>query len=339
MVKQIEIGKVKIGSYLKPVFIAEIGINHGGDFHVALDMVDAAVESGADIVKFQHHIPEREMVKGHEWQELMQKCKFVYSQLKELKDYTEREGAEFLCTPFCKEAAIELDLIGVKGFKTGSGECNNLPFQEWVAQYHLPTIISTGMTSRDELFRTLDSVRKINRQIVLMNCTSTYPATPREARLKRIWWLNSTFNIPVGQSDHTPTISTALGAIAHGAVCIEKHLTLDKSWDGPDQAASILPHEFKQLVEMGMEIWEGMQMCIEADMGVLAREKDVRKIANHSVVAAQYIHEGFVVDAESVTTMRTGDDGVPASEIENVVGRVAVRDIREGEVLTYGDLV
>jgi len=339
MVKQIEIGNVKIGSYLKPVFIAEIGINHNGDFHTALDMVDAAVESGADIVKFQHHLPEYEMVRGHEWQELMQKCALTIDNLDDIKDYVEHEGVEFLCTPFCIQAARDLyAVVGVKGFKTGSGECNNLPFQEWVAGYQLPTLISTGMTSRNELFRTLDSVRKINPQIVLMNCTSAYPATSREARLKRIGWLKSTFNMPVGQSDHTPTISTALGAIAQGAVCIEKHLTLDKSWDGPDQMASILPYEFKQMVEMGLEIWEGMQMCIEADMGVLAREKDVRKIANHSVVAAQYIHEGFVVDAKSVTTMRTGDGGVPASEMENIVGRVAARDVKEGEVLTYSDL-
>ena len=339
MAKQVQIGNVKIGPYQMPVFIAEIGINHNGNYQQAVDMVEAAVESGADIVKFQHHLPEYEMVGNHEWQELMKNCALSIEGMRQLQTYVEQLDAEFLCTPFCIQAAVELSNICVRGFKTGSGECNNLPFQEVVAQYQKPTLISTGMTSRDELFATLDKVRKINSRIVLMNCTSIYPATPREARLKRIQWLRSTFNLPVGQSDHTPSISTALGAIAHGAVCIEKHFTLDRSWEGPDQAASILPSEFKQMVQMGMEIWEGMQMCIEPDMGILEGEKDVRRIANHSIVAAQYIHEGFVVDNLSLTTMRSSNGGIPASELEEVVGKVAARDVKQGEVLTYSDLM
>jgi len=339
MSKSIKIGNLTIGQGYKPVFIAEIGINHNGDLHTAFNLIDAAIDAGADIVKFQHHIPECEMVGNHEWQSLMQDCKFIYGELIDLKDYVEREDAEFLCTPFCKEAAIELDLIDIKGFKTGSGECNNIPFQEWVAQYQKPTLISTGMTSRDELFNTLDKVRKINSQIVLMNCTSIYPATPREARLKRIGWLRSTFNLPVGQSDHTPSISTALGAIANGAVCIEKHFTLDRSWDGPDQAASILPSEFKQMATMGMEIWEGMRMCIEADMGILQGERDVRRIANHSVVASRDIKRNWVFQTDNLTTMRPGNGDIPASKLNEVIGKAAAKDIKQGELLTYSDLM
>jgi len=340
MAKHIQIGNLTIGQGYKPVFIAEIGINHSGDLHVALDMVDAAVEAGADIVKFQHHLPKYEMVGNHEWQELMGQCALeLWDGLNYLKEYVQGEGAEFLCTPFCKEAATELNDIEVKGFKTGSGECNNTPFQEHVASFQKPTLISTGMTSRDELFNTLDKVRKINSQIILLNCTSIYPATPRESRLKRIQWLRSTFNLPVGQSDHTPSISTALGAIANGAVCIEKHLTLDRSWDGPDQAASVLPSEFRQMVDMGMEIWEGMQMCIESNMGILQGEREVRRIANHSVVAVKDTYEGCTIDSQSITTMRPGDGDIPASKLDEVIGKKAARHIIAGKILTYSDLM
>lgn len=281
MHKGIKLGNLQIGDGVKPVFIGEVGINHQGSKDLALEMVDALVEAGADIIKFQHHLPEHEMVKSHVWYELMVKCGLHLYELEELKAYVELQGAEFLCTPFCIEAAADLASIGVKGFKTGSGESNHLEFHRHIAYFGRSTIISTGMSSRNELIQTLDAVRRINPQVVLMNCTSTYPCLPSEARLRRIQWLRSTFNVAVGQSDHTPTISTALGAIALGAVAIEKHVTLDRNMEGPDHSGSILPGEFKQLKEMGLEIWEAMQMSNEAEMGVLASEKAVKQIANH----------------------------------------------------------
>jgi len=338
MVRQVKIGNLNIGSGHKPVFIAEIGINHNGSLITALDLVDAAVEADCDIVKFQHHMPQYEMTGNHQWQDLMKQCALSIDELAEVKLYVEKEGKEFLCTPFCIEAAVELDRIGVKGFKTGSGECNNIPFLKSVAEYDKPMLLSTGMTSRDEIKATLNSILNINNKVILLNCTSTYPATSKEARLKRIEWLSSTFNLSVGQSDHTPTISTALGAVARGAVCIEKHLTLDKGAVGPDHSASILPSEFKQMVDMGMEIWDGMDMCIEAYMGVLDGEKKVREIANHSVVASQHIFKNQPLDFINTTIMRPGT-GVPAGDLTRVYGMKAIRDIDRWEIISYTDIV
>jgi len=347
MVRHIKLGNVTIGQGYKPVFIAEIGINHNGSIDVAMDMVDAAVESGANIVKFQHHLPEQEMVKGHQWQALMQQCALSLENLEDLKLYTEDQGAQFLVTPFCIQAAEELNNIGVKGFKTGSGECNNIPFLQYIAAYHKPMLISTGMTSRDELFASLDAIRKINPHIILLNCTSTYPATFQEARLRRIEWLYSTFNLAVGQSDHTPSISTALGAIARGAVCIEKHFTLDKNWSGPDQSASILPSEFQQMVTMGLEIWEGMSLCIESDMGILVREEAVRLIANHVIVAAESIRSGERFTASKLTTKRMDlksmdtwlpYDVIAAQNINKLLNKLSLADIDKGDVISYTDI-
>jgi len=347
MVKQIKLGNLAIGQGYKPVFIAEIGINHNGSIEKSMDMVDAAVESGANIVKFQHHLPEYEMVKGHQWQDLMKQCALSIEDLEDLKLYTEDEGVEFLVTPFSIKAAEELNSIHVNGFKTGSGECNNIPFLQAVASYNKPMLISTGMTSRDELFASLDKVLKINPKVILLNCTSTYPATNQEARLRRIEWLYSTFNLAVGQSDHTPNISTALGAVALGAVCIEKHFTLDKNWPGPDQSASILPDEFKQMVTMGLEIWEGKGLCIESDMGVLAREQEVRKIANHSIVAAEAIWEGEKFTTINTTTKRVDfqaiDTWLPyaiveSKDINQLLGKCALTNIDKGDVISYTDI-
>jgi len=347
MVRHIKLGNVTIGQGYKPVFIAEIGINHNGSIDVAMDMVDAAVESGANIVKFQHHLPEHEMIKGHQWQALMQQCALSLEDLEALKLYTEDQGAQFLVTPFCIQAAKELNDIGIKGFKTGSGECNNIPFLQYIAAYHKPMLISTGMTSRDELFASLDAVRKINPHIILLNCTSTYPATFQEARLRRIEWLYSTFTLAVGQSDHTPSISTALGAIARGAVCIEKHFTLNKNWSGPDQSASILPSEFQQMVTMGLEVWEGMNLCIESDMGILAREEEVRQIANHFIVASESIRSGEKFTTINTTTkridMKSMDlwlpfDGIHAKDNKKLLGEFALANIDRGDVISYTDI-
>lgn len=283
MHKGINLNGLHIGESYQPVFIAEIGINHNGSLDTAYLLAEQAINSGADVVKFQHHLPEHEMVKSHQWYELMEKCRLEIYHLSRLQEFVERAGKVFLCTPFCIEAAEELNNIDVVGFKTGSGEANHIDFLTHVAGYQKPMLISTGMSSRDELIKSLDAVRKINRQVVVLNCTSSYPCAIPEARLCRIGWLRSTFNLPVGQSDHTPTISTALGAVAMGAVCVEKHFTYDKRAEGPDHSGSLLPHEFSEMVKMGREIWEASRMCTEADMGVLESEREVKRIANHQL--------------------------------------------------------
>jgi len=368
----VKIGRYDIKRYSKPVFIAELGINHDGYMYRACDMIDEAANAGADIVKFQYHLPNQEMLQGHEWQELMTNCYLSFNQLNELKDYTESQtGMMFLCTPFCKEAADDLNAIGVEAFKTGSGEFNNIPFLRHVASFNKPMIVSTGMSSRDEFIRSLDMLQKLNQyNLILMNCTSTYPATFAQSRLKRINWLHTMTNpsIPIGQSDHTPTIATVLGAIAYGAVVIEKHMTLDRNAKGPDHAASILPGEFKQMVEMGKQIWEGMQDGTEANMGIVVEEYKVRKVANHSVVTLVDIKEGDTFTAENIGVKRVGQKGLhsshncpyfngeclctkdekikrakpatmPAKMYDEVMGRVASNYLTADTCLFYSDIV
>ena len=323
MGKTIQIDNLTIGGRFKPVFIAEIGINHDGDINTAMLLADHCIEAGADIIKTQIHYPDYEMLPNHPWHDLMNTCFLSQSTLRYFKHYVEDAGKIFLCTPFCREAADDLDDIGVSAFKTGSGECNNIPFLQHVASKDKPMIISTGMTTREELIHSIDAVRKINTNIILMNCTSNYPSTPEQTRLRRIDWLRSTFNVPVGHSDHSPTISTALGAIARGAVAIEKHVTLDKNADGPDHKVSLTPNEFKQMVDMGMEIWEGMSHSTEYSMTTLVEgEQELRDIANHSVVTLKPITFGEILTRENIGIKRPGT-GKSASRYEEILGKAA----------------
>jgi len=324
MVKTVQIGNLQIGGSNKPAFIAEIGINHNGNLSEAWDLAQQCIEAGADIIKTQYHRPSYEMLSSHPWQKLMTDCYLYLREIGNLQTAIQNLGKVFLCTPFCREAADDLETMDVSAYKTGSGEANNIPFLKHVAAKGKPMIISTGMSTRTELIASIDAVRKINTQIILMNCTSNYPSTPKQTRLHRIDWLRSTFSAPVGQSDHTPTISTALGAIAKEAVAIEKHVTLDKNANGPDHKVSLLPSEFKQMVDMGMEIWESLQYRATRMETLVEGEQELRDIANHSVVTLKPIVCGDPLTRENIGIKRPGI-GIPASEYEQLLGQAAVR--------------
>lgn len=313
-----------------PLFVAEIGINfvvgnNLDDAHLrnALLMARIAVESGADIVKFQTHIPEAEMLPGHPLWDLLNRCRLDRLQHETIKEHTEESGGMFLSTPFSIEAADLLESIGVAAYKLGSGELTNLPLQEHVARFGKPMIVSTGMSTLEEVDRTANAICKHNLNLIMMNCTSSYPCAPQETRLHRIDALRDILSYqcglptPIGQSDHSPSVSSALGAIALGACVIEKHFTLDKNWPGPDQAASLLPGEFAEMVKMGREIWEGLA---DAGNGVLESEAGVRDWAEHRIVTICDIPRGARFTRDNITVKRTDNGrGLPASTFDELV--------------------
>lgn len=339
MTRVIEIDHLKIGGRHRPVFIAEIGINHGGNLDLLYHMAERCIQEGADIIKTQYHIPSQEMITDHPWYELMYQCDLTIEDIASFKTFVESNGAVFLCTPFCELAAAELNGIDVSAFKTGSGEANHTEFLNFVAAFNKPMIISTGMSTREELIQSLDYIRNINRNIILMNCTSNYPSTPYETRLRRIDWLQTMFSLPVGQSDHSPTISTALGAIARGACAIEKHVTVDKEADGPDHSVSLTPSEFGQMVKMGIEIWEGIQQCTETAMTNLVKgEAELREIANHSLVAADDLSVGQRLSKKNLSYRRPGT-GIPARFFRNALAHRMKRNVSIDTVITMDDLI
>lgn len=225
------------------MIIAEAGINHNGDMSLALRLINAAVEAGADSVKFQLYKSEKIAPPG-EKRDMLRQFQFHVEQMATLKRYCDDFGIEFMCTPFDVESVDELEPL-VKRYKIGSGQANDIMFLDHVASKEKPIILSTGMSEFPDIRHVLGA---LDMPVTLLHCVSIYPTPPEKANLQRMIQMQKSFSLPIGYSDHTEGIDIALAAVALGAVMVEKHLTLDKSMPGPDHKASITPDELKALV-------------------------------------------------------------------------------------------
>lgn len=340
--REVRIQERSIGRDHPCFIIAEACDNHLGDLDVAKEMGLQAKLCGADAVKFQHHLPDEEMLRegvpmsanfNIPLYEFLQKYALTLEQHYELRDYCEEIGIIYLCTPFSRKAAEELNEMGVAAFKIGSGELTDIPTLKVIASFGKPMILSTGMAVWSEIDETVNTLRPINDQLALMNCTSEYPARYEDIHLGVIRQLQERYDLVVGHSDHTPDIYTCFGAVARGAKLLEKHFILDRRQPGPDQSVSIEPLELYQLVE-------GVRR-IEAAMGdkkeVHEREKPIRAWAHRSVVSLQAIGAGSRIEPEMVWTKRPGT-GIPAKHLKEVVGKIARVHIPANHLITWEEL-
>ena len=254
------IANKKIGPDFPPVVIAEIGINHGGSLDVAIAIADSAIDSGAEIVKHQTHIPEDEM--SNEAKDVIpgNASKSIYEIIKEsslseedelkLMKYINQRGSIFLSTPFSRAAADRLAKFGVPAFKIGSGECNNYPLIKHIARFGKPIILSTGMNTIETIRPSVEIFRKYNIPYALLHCTNIYPTPPELVRLGAMQKLASEFpDAVIGLSDHTTSNYTCLGAVALGASILERHFTDRIDRNGPDISSSINPDSLSSLIE------------------------------------------------------------------------------------------
>ena len=256
----IKIGKRKIGYNFKPFIICELGINHSGSLKIAKKMVDQAFKNGAEAIKNQSHILDKEMVPASKKVIPANASKSIYSVIKEnmmsfedeikLKKYVEKKKMIYLSTPFSLEAAVKLNKLGIQAFKIGSGECNNLPLLEKIADFKKPIILSTGMNNLKSIERSVKILKKKRTKFILLHCKSEYPANIRGLKLDFITELKKKFPKQlIGYSDHSIGIIPSISAMAKGACVIEKHFTDSKSRKGPDIICSMDPEELSQLVE------------------------------------------------------------------------------------------
>ena len=245
-----------------PVFIiAEAGCNHNGDIKLAKRLVDVAVEAGADAVKFQTFVTDELVTRhaekadyqkkntgnGKESQSAMLKnLELSFDAFRTLKTYCDQSDIIFLSTPFDYVSADFLEGLNVPAFKIASGDITNLPFLTYIAARGKPVILSTGMSTLEEVHTARETLMENqDTPLVLLHCTSDYPAPAEDVNLYAMRTLYQTFKVPVGFSDHTLGIEVALAAVALGARVTEKHITLDKELPGPDHRASLEPHELK----------------------------------------------------------------------------------------------
>lgn len=326
----------------EPVFIiAEAGINHNGKLEHAKLLIDEAARVQVSAIKFQTHFLDDEMLKDHQGAdyigeslyELLDRTKLSKDDHRILQSHAKEKNIIFLSTPFSREASDFLDEINVPAFKIGSGELTNLPFLEHVAKKGKPMILSTGMSTLEEIKNTIDFVKPINDQLILMQCTSSYPTRYENVNLRFMEILRNTFDVNVGLSDHSEGIYTALGAVALGAVVVEKHFTIDRNWPGPDQKASIEPKELAELVKGSLAVWK----ALGEKKIVLEDEIQVQKMARESVVSIKDIKKGETLGYDNLWVKRPGT-GIPAKELKNVCGKIAHRDIVANVLLTQEDI-
>jgi N-acetylneuraminate synthase len=342
MQRIVHIGRRPVGDGAPCFIIAEACDNHLGNLETAKEMVRQAKAAGADAIKFQHHLPDEEMLRegvpmsanfNMPLYEFLQRYALKLEQHYELKQFCEVLGIIYLCTPFSRKAAEELHQMGVCAYKIGSGELTDLPTLKVIARFGKPVILSTGMCEYSEIEETIKTLRPINDQLILMNCTSEYPAKHSDVNLGVIRELERRFAVPVGHSDHTPDIWTCVGAVAVGAKLLEKHLILDRRQPGPDQSVSIEPYELYQLVQAVRRV----ESALGNTKTVHELERPIRVWAHRSVVSLKPIPKGTKIDESIVWTKRPGT-GIPAKHLEQVIGRVAKVDLPKDHLIRWEEL-
>jgi N,N'-diacetyllegionaminate synthase len=331
-----------VGPGQPALVIAEIGNNHDGSVRQAERLIDAAAEAGADAVKFQTHIAEAEMLPSTPTPPHFDEPRFTFTQRMELsagdhrrlKAFAEERGLIFFSSPFSVEAVALLEEVGVPAYKIASGEVTNPPLLEAVAATGRPVLLSSGMSSIEDIERSLAILRASGSEVLVLQCTSTYPCPPEQVNLRAMSTMAERFGVLVGLSDHTPDVYTSIAAVALGAVAVEKHFTLSRRLYGPDHHASLEPDDLRRLVD-------GVRQ-VEAALGTGDKPRDpahdpVRATFEKSVVTAAGIPAGTVIEDAMLTTKRPGT-GIPAIRIAEVVGRRAARDLEHNHMLETADL-
>lgn len=327
----------------KTYIIAEACDNHFGSLQNAKKMVKFAKEAGADAIKFQHHLPEQEMLKNvprssnfkTTLYSFLKKNALTITQHKKIKAFCKKNKIDYLCTPFSYQAAEELKkYLNQNIFKIGSGELRDtLTLASICKNLQSTLILSTGMSTLEEISKTVKLLKKFRTKYALMNCTSEYPPKYEDINLKVIEKLKKKFpNIPIGHSDHTSEIYTCLAAVALGAKLIEKHVYLNGMNHGPDKDVSISFSTFKIMVDAIRKIEKALGNTKKINF----REKLIRKWAYRSIVTTKNIKKGEQINLKNIWTKRPGI-GIPASRINSVLGKIAKRNLKPNMLLKYRD--
>lgn len=342
----IGIGASVIGEGKPVLVVAEAGVNHNGDLDLAKQLVRAAKATGADCVKFQTFSAARVASasapkaryqirttgQAESQLEMLRRLELDERSLATLRDLCEQEGITFLSTPYSGEDVDVLEALGVPAYKVPSALIVEPDYLRRVASCGKPILLSTGLATLAEVGEAVDVVRNAgNDELVVLQCTTEYPAEPADANLRAMRTMGAAFEVLTGYSDHTISASTAIAAVALGAVVVEKHLTLDRGLPGPDHPTSAEPDEFRAFVRCLRET--------EAALGDGRKEPSPSEQPNivsmrRSIVAAGPIRAGATIQADMLATKRPAT-GIPPRELALVVGRTATVDIDPDQPLEW----
>ncbi|MCR2124211.1 N-acetylneuraminate synthase [Campylobacter upsaliensis] len=328
----------------KVLIIAEAGVNHNGDINLAKKLIEQAAKAGADVVKFQTFKAnscvsvsakkakyQLETTAKEESQlEMIQKLELSYESHFELMKHCKKHGITFLSTPFDLESVEFLRGLDLPYFKIPSGEITNLPYLKAVAKCKKRVLLSTGMANLGEIEAALTILRKNGtRNITLLHCNTEYPTPFEDVNLNALKTLKEAFKLEVGYSDHTEGIVASLGAVALGAVVIEKHFTLDKTMEGPDHKASLEFEELRALCKGIRELEKALGSGIKKASKSEAKNKI---IARKSLVAKRTIQKGEKFSEQNLTTKRPGS-GISAMRYEEYLGKRALKTYKKDELI------
>ncbi len=330
---------------LSPFIIAELGINHQGSLKLAKKMSLLAIRNGANAIKNQTHILDKEMIDEAKKIKPANADKSIYSVIKsnylkfedevKLKKFVEKNGAVYLSTPFSLEAAKKLNKIKVKIFKIGSGECNNIPLIEEICKFKKPIILSTGMNKIDNIKNSVKILEKYKINYALMHCVSEYPAKYSNLKLDYIKKLKKKFpKAVVGYSDHSIGIVPCLSAISKGAQIIEKHFTDTKKRYGPDIICSMDPEELNLLSKSSKIIHQSNG----ENRFITKMEKRTAKFAFASVVSIKKIKKNELLSKKNIWVKRPGTGDFLAAKFNFLIGKKAKNEIKEGTFIKKKDV-
>lgn len=343
------VGDRVIGAGAPAFLVAEAGVNHNGDPELARRLVAEAAAAGADAVKFQTFRAEalvaREAPKaayqvettgGDESQrEMLLRLELGLEAHAALRDESAKRGILFFSSPFDEASADALETLGVALFKVPSGEITNLPFLRHLAAKRRPLIVSTGMSTLDEVTAAVTAIREAgDPPLALLHCLSAYPAPVEETNLRAMDTLRARFGCPVGLSDHTTGIDIAIAAVARGATIVEKHFTLDTGLPGPDHRASLDPGELASLVRSVRRVEAALG---DGEKRPRPSEADTRRVARKSLVAARPIRPGERLTRDLVAIKRPGT-GISPADLDRALGRVVVRALAGDDVIDWAAL-
>lgn len=327
--------------------IAEIAQAHEGSLGIAHSYIDALANAGVDAVKFQTHIAEAESSDFEPFRvkfsyedetrfDYWKRMEFTLEQWQGLKTHCEEKGVEFISSPFSCAAVDLLEKINVKRYKIGSGEMTNFLMLEKIARTKKPIILSSGMSDWNELEQAIDFLKPFGNELSIMQCTTAYPTLPAQWGLNMIKGMKEKFNIPVGFSDHSSTIVSALAATALGASMLEFHAVFDKEMFGPDAKASLTISEIKELVVGVKQITTSLAHNEhKKDVSVFA---ELKIMFGKSIAINKNLSKGTILKLEDLESKKPGNKGISAKDYSMVVGKKLNKDVTQWSFIQIEDI-
>ena len=336
MNNEIIINNKKIGSQHNPFFIAEAGLNHNGDIEIAKKMIDKAIESGADAIKFQTYKSEEFLTESSEYFNFFKNVELSFDEFKELNNYAKEKNFTFFSAPFDIPSADFLYKIDVPCFKIASSDLTNMPLIRHIAKMKKPMIISTGIGTMKEIEEAVNwCLSENNDQIALLHCVANYPAVPEETNLDAIKSMMKKFNFPIGFSDNGESELVDIAAVSLGACIVEKHYTLDKKFDGPDHSFSIEPKDLKNLTSQLSLIKKikGTGLKQPTDFELLNKPA-IRK----SITAKVDILKGEKLTENNMSIKRP-EGGIEPKSWDSLLSKCTNKLIKKDSVIKWDDLI